>query len=115
MAIPLTAELVGATAVVIVPVVGAAVAYMRLYVGRIMAILSLNLNEKLNGTYTRKEHCALAHVNLEKWLEKVDKDLTGMEQVFNSRLTTLETIARDNSGRDHHALHTHRNRVEEFE
>lgn len=94
MLVYLTAELVGATAAVVVPVAGLAVGYMQLYVSSRLKDMRISMGKDreefikgLNGTYVRKESCVLLHGNL---IDRVEK---------------LEGIADRNSGRDHH---THR-------
>lgn len=54
MPIPITADLVGATASVVVPVVGLAVAYLRLAMSHAIQGLKLDLIKDLNGTYIRR-------------------------------------------------------------
>ena len=62
--ISLTAELVGSTAAVVVPVAGLAVAYMRLAMSNSVRGLKLDLMKELNGTYTRQGECKVRHADL---------------------------------------------------
>ena len=103
MPIALTAEMIGATAVVVVPTVGAAVAYLRLYVSRSITAFHLELIQNLNAAYTKKEDCALKHVNLQSWMEKLDQGVANLDRNLTNRLTKLETIADANAGRDYHS------------
>lgn len=88
MGVPLTSELIGSVAAVVVPVAGLAVAYMRLSMSDTVRGLKLDLMKELNGTYIRRGECMLSHGSL------------------SARVDKLEGIASGNAGRDYHTHQT---------
>lgn len=102
MPISLTTELIGATAVVVVPTVGAAVAYLRLYVSKSITSFHLELVKDMSNGYMKREDCALRHGGLQTWMERLDTSVSNLDKNLSNRLTKLEVIADANSGRDHY-------------
>lgn len=72
MAVPTITELIGATAAVVVPVAGLAVAYMKLFVSNSVRGLKLDLIKELNGIYVRRGECTLARGNLMARVERLE-------------------------------------------
>lgn len=97
--IHLTSELVATTAAVVIPVAGLAVGYMRLSMSNAIRGLKLDLIKELNGTYTRKGECQIAHTDLkdrliqvEREVEKIDREVQKMDRHLSARLVPLESL-----------------------
>lgn len=71
--IGLTAEQIGATAAVVVPVAGIAVGYMRLAMSNAIRGLKLDLIKDLDGNYIRRGECALQHGSLKGRVEELER------------------------------------------
>lgn len=71
--INLTAEQIGATAAVVIPVAGIAVGYMRLAMSNAIRGLKLDLIKDLDETYIRRGECALQHGDLKERVEELER------------------------------------------
>ena len=83
--IHLTSELVATMAAVVIPVTGVAVAYMRLTMSNAIRGLKLDLIKELNGTYTRRGECQLAHTDIRDRLVHMESEITEMGRHLNAR------------------------------
>lgn len=92
--IHLTTGLIGAIATVVVPVTGLAVTYMRLAMSNAIKDLKLDLVTTLNGTYTRKGECQLAHTDIKDWMTRVEKEVEKLDRHLSTRFVPLEPLTR---------------------
>lgn len=93
--IHLTSGLIGAIATVVIPVAGLAVAYMRLAMSNALRGLKLDLIKELNGTYTRKGECQLAHSVIKERLMHMEREIGKMDRHPNSRTGPLDSPIED--------------------